>query len=56
MDLSASIERLYMPMLAFWWLGMMTGMHFWAGITVAPARPKRQLYLVAEHGRLVEQG
>jgi hypothetical protein len=57
------VERLYAPMIACWWLGMVSYMHWWAGLGRAvedpPGRhlPKilpRHLRLIANDGKLVE--
>ena len=53
MDLSNSVERYYLPMVAGWWLGMLTCMHVWASFGVIGERPRRHLRLVTDHGKLV---
>ena len=56
MYLSPSLERLYTPYVAGWWLGMVVCLHWWASFAgsadAAPARPP--LRLVTDRGRLVE--
>jgi len=58
MYFSASIDRLYAPLMApvmaFWWLGMVTCLHVWAGLAGGTESKPRHLRLVADRGRLVE--
>jgi hypothetical protein len=51
---SAPLERLYAPMVACWWLGMVTCMHLWAGMAGGGGPPRRHLRLIADNGKLVE--
>ena len=51
---SAPIERLYTPIVAYWWLGMVTCLHIWAGMAGNVEPPRRHLRLVTDRGRLVE--
>jgi hypothetical protein len=54
MYFSAPIDRLYTPLVACWWLGMMTCLHMWAGMAGSVEPPRRHLRLVTDRGRLVE--
>jgi len=54
MYFSAPIDRLYVPIVAFWWLGMVTCLHVWAGMAGGMEPKPRHLRLVADRGRLVE--
>ena len=54
MYFSPSMERLYAPYVAGWYLGMMVCMHLWAGLGSGVEPPRRQhLRLVTDRGRLV---
>ena len=51
---SSSLERLYAPYVAGWWLGMVVCLHWWAGLGGGMEPHRRpHLRLVADRGRLV---
>jgi hypothetical protein len=50
---TAPVERLYAPVVACWWLGMVVCMHWWAGLGASPVPPRRHLRLIADNGKLV---
>jgi hypothetical protein len=56
MHYSPSLDRLYTPYLAGWWLGMVVWLHWWTSFAgAAEAAPQRtHLRLVTDRGRLVE--
>jgi len=50
----SSIDRLYAPYVAGWYLGMMVCLHLWAGLSGGVEPPRGQhLRLVSDRGRLV---
>ena len=54
MYFSPSLDRLYAPYVAGWYLGMMVCLAWWAGLAGSAEPPRRQhLRLVADRGRLV---
>jgi len=55
MYLSTPMDRLYTPVIACWWLGLVVCAHWWAGMGGIADPPKRHLRLIADHGKLVEQ-
>jgi hypothetical protein len=55
MFLSGPLERLHVPVVACWWLGMVVCLHWWAGMSVRTAPPRRHLRLISDHGKLLEQ-
>jgi len=55
MYFSPSLERLYAPYVAGWWLGMTVCLHWWASLGSVAEPPRRtHLRLVADRGRLVQ--
>lgn len=55
MYVSAPVERLYTPLVACWWLGMVMYLHWWAGMSGSAEPPRRHLRLIANNGKLIEQ-
>ncbi len=55
MYFSPSLDRLYAPYVAGWYLGMVVCLTWWAGLAGGIAEPPRRqhLRLVADRGRLV---
>ena len=48
------VERLYAPMMAWWWLGVLSCLHVWSSFGVpAEPPPQRHLRLVSDRGKLV---
>jgi hypothetical protein len=54
MFFSAPLERLYQPLIATWWLGVVTCMHVWAGLAASSEPKQSHLRLVTENGKLVD--
>ncbi len=56
MYFSPSLERLYTPYVAGWWLGMAVCLHWWASFSnvSGSTAPRQHLRLITDRGRLVD--